>query len=571
MLAGCINDAPAAKQKREEGEPEAATGVTHKQAVVKQSFMVTAANPLATQAGYNVLKQGGSAVDAAIAVQLVLSLVEPQSSGIGGGAFMLYYDKAKGELLSFDGREVAPASATEDLFLNEQGKAVPWIDAVVGGRSVGVPGLFKMMEMAHQQHGKLPWKSLFADAISLAEEGFIVSPRLARLVQLEINPGLKKLTASSNYFFPNGQAIQAGERLKNPEFARVLKDVAEQGSDVFYHGWIGKDIAKAVQHSPISPGGLSVEDLQRYQAKQREPVCAPYRAFELCSMGPPSSGGVAVMQILGQLQAFDLSQLTTDDVTAAHLYTQSSRLAFADRNKYLADPDFVDVPTQQMLAPDYLQMRSRLINPEKDMGKAQPGEFPSLSRANDNAYELPSTTHMSIVDSQGNAVSMTSTIEMAFGSGVMVNGFLLNNQLTDFSKIPEVNGVKVANRVQALKRPRSSMAPMMVFNGDGSLRLVVGSPGGSRIINYVSQTLIGVLDWQMSIQDAINLPRITHRNDVTTLEKGTDLEDIKPALEAMGHKVSVRDLNSGLHGIEVFQDKLIGGADPRREGIVLGE
>ncbi|TLU67735.1 gamma-glutamyltransferase [Thalassotalea litorea] len=571
MLSGCINEAPVAKQKREEGEPEAATGVTQKQAVVKESFMVTAANPLATQAGYNILKQGGSAVDAAIAVQLVLSLVEPQSSGIGGGAFMLYFDKDKGELNTFDGREVAPASATEDMFLDEQGKPVSWIEAVVGGRSVGVPGLFKMMEMAHQQHGKLPWASLFEQAIQLAEQGFIVSPRLAKLVQLEINPGLKTLKTSSNYFFPNGKPLQAGMRLKNPEFARVLKDVAEQGSDVFYNGWIGKDIANAVQSSVVSPGGLSVSDMKNYSAKQRDPVCAPYRAFKLCSMGPPSSGGIAVMQILGQLQQFDLTPLASDDVKGVHLYTQSARLAFADRNKYIGDSAFVDVPVMQMLAPEYLEMRGGLIDPEKDMGKARPGVFSSLSRANDNAYELPSTTHMSIVDKDGNAVSMTATIEMAFGSGVMVNGFLLNNQLTDFSKTPEVDGVKVANRVQALKRPRSSMAPMMVFNGDGSLRLVVGSPGGSRIINYVSQTLIGVLDWKMSIQDAINLPRVTHRNDVTTLEKGTELEKLKPALEAMGHKVSIRDLNSGLHGIEVFQDKLVGGADPRREGVVLGE
>ncbi|TKB45772.1 gamma-glutamyltransferase [Thalassotalea mangrovi] len=571
VLSGCIHDTSMATQKREEGEPEAATGVTEKQVVESKSFMVTAANPLATQAGFNILKNGGSAVDAAIAVQLVLSLVEPQSSGIGGGAFMLYFDKDKGELRTYDGREIAPASATEDMFLDKQGNAVPWIEAVVGGRSVGVPGLIKMMEMAHQQHGKLPWATLFEQAIKLAEQGFIVSPRLARLVQLEINPGLTKLGAANQYFFPNGKPLQAGMVLKNPEFARVLRTVAELGSDAFYHGWIAKDIAAAVQNSAVSPGGLSEQDMANYQAKQRDPVCAPYRAYELCSMAPPSSGGIAVMQILGQLQQFDLSKLSAEDPQAIHLYTQSARLAFADRNRYLADPDFANVPTSQMLSADYLNMRGALIDSEKDMGKASPGEFKNLTRANDNAYELPSTTHMSIVDKDGNAVSMTATIEMAFGSGVMVNGFLLNNQLTDFSRTPEENGVKIANRVEPLKRPRSSMAPMMVFNGDGSLRLVVGSPGGSRIINYVSQTLIGVLDWNMSIQEAINMPRVTHRNDITTLEKGTNLEMLKPALEAMGHEVSIRDLNSGLHGIEVFGSKLVGGADPRREGIVLGE
>ncbi len=562
-------EAKQEKVARETREPEAATGLIAKQVVVGNKHMVASANPYASEAGFNVLEKGGSAIDAAIAVQLVLTLVEPQSSGIGGGTFILHWDKASKKMTTFDGRETAPQKATADLFLDENGKPLRWIDAVVGGRSVGVPGALDALKTAHSQYGKLPWNVLFEDAISLAEQGFIVSPRLAKLVGMRFNPGIAKLPKVNQYFFPNGEPIKAGEVLKNPELANVYRSIAEQGIDVFYKGWIADDIVNAVQHAKIAPGKLSKADMQSYKTRQRAPVCGPYKVYQLCGMAPPSSGGLAVIQILAQLEKFKLNEKSPTALSTVHLFTQSSRLAFADRNKYVADSDFVTVPTDELLSKDYLAMRSSMIDPTKDMGKAIAGKVQQLAYANDNALELPSTSHISVVDSDGNAISMTSSIEMGFGSAVMVNGFLLNNQLTDFSLAPKVNGQWVANRVTPNKRPRSSMAPMMVFNADGSLKLTIGSPGGSRIINYVAQTTLAILDNQLNPQEAINLPRVTNRNKVTTLEKGTVLTALKPQLEAMGHQVSIRDLNSGIQAIEVRDGKLFGGADPRREGKVL--
>lgn len=568
----CVTDTPSAKALLEDREPEAATGSQQLTSVTGHKFMVAAANPYASEAGYNVLAKGGSAIDAAIAVQLVLTLVEPQSSGIGGGAFILHYDNINNKLITFDGRETAPEKATQDLFLQDNGQPVRWIDAVVGGRSVGTPGVLKALELAHSKHGKLAWSELFIDAIRLAEQGFIVSPRMAKLVAMELNPGVTRLPAAAAYFFPNGEAVKAGTLLKNPQLANVYNAIAEQGTKVFYNGWIAKNIVKAVQESGIAPGRLSLNDLVNYRATETAAVCAGYKVYDVCGMAPPSSGGVAVIQILKQLEQHKLENLPVNGAQAIHLFSQSSRLAFADRARYIADPDFVDVPVRQLLSDQYLTERGALINATHDMGKAEAGEFQSLvALADDNAIEMPSTSHISIVDADGNAISMTTSVEMAFGSAVFVDGFLLNNQLTDFSLSPAVNGQLVANRLAPFKRPRSSMSPTMVFNEDGSLRLVVGSPGGSRIINYVAKTIIGVLDWQLDIQDAINLANITNRNDVTTLEKSTDIEVIKPVLEAMGHQVYVRDLNSGIHGIEVFSDKLVGGADPRREGKVFSQ
>jgi len=558
--------------KREIREPEAATGYQAKKAVYGKRFMVAAANPYASQAGFNILEQGGSAVDAAIAVQLVLTLVEPQSSGIGGGTFMLYWDNKHKKMTSFDGRETAPSGATSDLFLDKQGKPLKWIDAVVGGRSVGVPGVMATFKKAHSQYGKLPWATLFTQAITLADNGFVVSPRLEKLLTANFNPGLHKLTEINQYFFPNGESVKAGDVLVNKKLAKVYRSIAKEGIDVFYRGWLAKKIVDTVQHSTIAPGLLSMEDMTAYQAKERAPVCGPYREFTLCGMAPPSSGGVTVIQILAQLQRFNLAQYPVNSAQAIHLYTQSSRLAFADRNRYIADADFVSIPVEGLLSPDYLAKRSALINAEKDMGKAYAGKPEGAVALTDgNTIERPSTSHLSIIDAQGNAISMTSSIENAFGSALMVEGFILNNQLTDFSFIPKKNGQLLANRVQANKRPRSSMAPMMIFNKDKSLKLLVGSPGGSRIINYVSQTIIGVLDWQLNPQEAINLPKITNRNYVTTLERGTSAQTLQPILEAKGHTVHIRDLNSGLHAIELTKSGLVGGADPRREGVVLAK
>ncbi len=570
FTSACVMEQSEAQLPREDREPEAATGSQNSAAVTGHDFMVVAANPYASQAGYNILAKGGNAIDAAIAVQLVLTLVEPQSSGIGGGAFILYFDKETKNLTTFNGRETAPENASQELFMQANGKPVSWIDAVVGGRSVGVPGVLKALELAHQKHGKLAWSELFIDAIKLAEQGFIVSPRMAKLVAMSFNPGVKKLPAARQYFFPDGEPLPVGSILKNPQLAIVYKALAREGSKVFYNGWIAKNIVKAVQQASIAPGSLTLTDLANYRAVEEPAVCGSYKVYNVCGMAPPSSGGVAVLQILKQLEQHNMADYPVNDGDALHLFSQSSRLAYADRARYMADPDFIDVPVAQLLSTDYLTTRGKLIDVKQDMGTAVAGEFENaIALANDNAIEMPSTSHISIVDREGNAISMTTSIEMAFGSAVFVDGFLLNNQLTDFSLSPKVNGKLVANRLQPFKQPRSSMAPTMVFNQDGSLRLVVGSPGGSRIINYVSQTIIAVLDWQLDIQSAIDLPKITNRNGSTTLEKNTKLEAIKQQLESKGHKVAIRDLNSGIHGIEVFSDKLVGGADPRREGKVV--
>ncbi|WP_019027474.1 gamma-glutamyltransferase [Colwellia piezophila] len=561
----------AAQATREIREPEAATGFNQKQAVTAKQYMVVAANPYASRAGLLMLDKGGSAVDAAIAAQLVLSLVEPQSSGIGGGGFMLHWHNKTQKLTTFDGRETAPQKATSALFLDEQGQPLNWAEAVVGGKSVGVPGLLAALSDAHKKFGVLPWQALFQPAIELAQSGFIVSNRLEKLLAMNFNPGLHTLPEIKNYFSPNGVRVKAGDTLKNPKLAKALVSISIEGVDVFYQGWIAKKIVNKVQYAILSPGLLSLEDMRGYQAIERPSVCGPYHQYKVCGMAPPSSGGITVIQILAQLQKFDLAQYPPNSLHAIHLLTQSSRLAFADRNKYIADSDFVSVPVEGLLAADYLAKRAALIDEEKDMGQAIAGQPDNaLVLANDNAIERPSTTHLAIVDKQGNAISMTSSIENGFGSALMVQGFILNNQLTDFSLAPKRHGELVANRVQPLKRPRSSMAPMMVFNADNSLRLVVGSPGGSRIINYVAQTIVAVLDWQLNVQQAINLPKVTNRNVVTTLEVDTDIAKLKPALEARGHRVKVKPLNSGLHAIELTSDGLVGGADPRREGLALG-
>ncbi|MDP4984475.1 MAG: gamma-glutamyltransferase [Pseudoalteromonas tunicata] len=556
---------------REDREPEAKTGFEIKKTVIGQKYMVAAANPYAVKAGQAMLEQGGSAVDAAIAVQLVLTLVEPQSSGIGGGAFILHYDQQKNTLITYDGRETAPATATPELFLDNNGKAVPWIKAVVGGRSVGVPGVLAALAKAHAKDGKLPWASLFKPAIELAEQGFVVSPRLALLLKKQFNPGVHQLAVTKDYFFPNGEALKAGTIKKNPELAAFYRTLAKEGISAFYQGDNAKKLAETVQNSAVAPGLLTEQDVNNYQAKLREPVCAPYHQYKVCSMGPPSSGGIAVLEMLSLLEQKNLKQYQPNDVMALHYFTQASRLAFADRDVYLGDPDFVSLDVMRLLDKEYINTRAKLIT-DKDMGEASVGE-PNikLAFAKDDAYEMPSTSHMSIIDAKGNAISMTTSIEMAFGSALMTNGYLLNNQLTDFALSPHKNGKPLINRVEGNKRPRSSMSPMMVFNADGSLRLIVGSPGGSRIINYVAQTIIGVLDWQLSLQQAIDLPKITNRNKITSLEKDTALVDAKTTFEQLGHTVQMVDLNSGLHGIEVINGKYYGGADPRREGIVLSD
>src|SRR6266850_608772 len=552
--------------------PEPATAVVPKQLVTSQRFMVVAANPLAARAGYDAIRRGGSAVDAAIAVELVLGLVEPQSSGLGGGGFLLHYSARDAKLETYDGRETAPASAKPGRFLGADGRPLDWPDAVVSGKSVGVPGLLRLFELAHRGHGKLPWAKLFEPAIRLAQEGFPISPRLNALVaadrflQLDAN-------ARRYFYLPDGKAKPAGTLLKNPEYAAVLKRVAAGGADAFYRGEIARDIAAAVRSHKRGPGDLVEADFSAYSAIRREPLCGAYRRWKVCGMPPPSSGGFAVLQILEILERFDLSALKADSVGAVHLFSEAGRLAYADRNLYIADPDFVKAPLAALLESRYLASRAKLIDPKHSMGQARAGNPAGVSASYGlaEALELPATSHVSIVDAEGNAVALTASVEAAFGNRQMVRGFFLNNELTDFSWAPEEDGKPVANRVEPRKRPRSSMAPTMVFDEKGKLTLVIGSPGGHSIINYVALTIVNVLDWNMDIQKAIDAPRMGSRNGPTELEQGTKLELLAPALERMGHSVRIRPEASGLHGIVRTATGWAGGADPRREGVALGD
>ena len=552
--------------------PERATGYLSKAPVVSRHSMIVAAHPQAVRAGQWVLNQGGNALDASIAVQMVLNLVEPQSSGIGGGGFMLFYDASNKRLHTFDGRETAPAGALPDMFMDENGQPVKFYQAVVGGKSVAVPGLLRMLEMAHRQHGKLRWSLLFQPAIELAEKGFPVSYRLHELLRQE--RFLAQSEPARTYFYnSDGSPKNEGEKIRNPQFARLLKQVARQGADAFYHGEVAKDIVAAVQSHSNHPGSLSITDLADYQAKTRNAVCAPYRAFKICGVPPPSSGGVTLLQMLGILEQFNMAALEPNSVEAVHLISEAGKIAYADRNHYLADPDFVQVPTFSLLEPAYLKQRAETLNFHRSLGKALPGllsDDGSADFGTGEAIEFPSTTHISIVDSEGNAVSMTSTIENAFGSRIMVHGFLLNNEMTDFSFVPEKNGIPVANRIAPGKRPRSSMAPTIAFDRQGNVRIIIGSPGGAPIINYVAKTLIGVIDWEMDIQEAVSLPNFGSQNGPTLLEKGTVLEAHALSLKALGHEVQLSEMNSGLHGITRFPFHWVGGADPRREGVARG-
>lgn len=549
--------------------PEGGSGYTEKSLVRAEHFMVVTANPLATQAGYQMLEKGGSAMDAAIAAQLVLNLTEPQSSGIGGGGFAVYYRQADGSLTTYDGRETAPGAARADRFLRD-GRPLPFGELVNSGISVGVPGLVRMMELAHRHEGKLPWAELFEPAIQIAENGFTVSHRLHTM--LARSRSLARQPAAAAYYLdPNGEPWPVGHILKNPEFAEVLREIAGHGADAFYTGEIARDIVAAVNNHS-RPGDLALADLSSYEAKERRAVCAGYREYEVCGMPPPSSGVVGLLQMLGILEQFPMSSYGPTSAQAVHYFSEAGRLAFADRDYYLADPDFVDVPVEALLDRDYLKARAGLISAETSMGVAPPGDpvsrLPELGR--DNALELPSTTHIVAADREGNVLSMTTSVESAFGSKIFVRGFLLNNQLTDFSLLPaDQEGRPVANRVEPDKRPRSTMAPVIVLKDEKPF-LAVGSPGGSAIMNYVAKALVGVIDWGLDIQQAIALPNYGSRNRETELERGTELEQLVQPLRRMGHQVSVHEFPSGLHGIVIDDGRLWAGADPRREGVAMG-
>ena len=553
-----------------EVQPEPSTGYAAKQAVHAKRFMVVAAHPLAARAGYVVLKAGGHAVEAAIASQRVLALVEPQSSGLGGGGFALVYAASGQRLFAWDGRETAPAAATPDRFLTREGRPLRYREAVGSGKSVGVPGLVRLLEALHRRHGRTQWPRLFEPAIRTAEEGFKISPRLEKLIAQD--PLLPSSPSAKPYFFrADGSPRRSGERLRNPELAQVLRRVAAEGADAFYSGDIARDIVAAVRAHPV-PGDITADDLERYRVIERAAICTDYRARRVCGMPPPSSGGITVAMILGLLERFPLDRMRPASLEAVHLFAEAGRLAYADRDHYIADPEFVQQPVAQLLDRGYLRRRSLMISRNRSLGTARPGVLPAVApRAADTTPELPSTTHLSVVDAEGNAVALTSSVESAFGSRIMVRGFLLNNQLTDFAWIPRDAQGEAANRVEGGKRPRSSMAPTIVFDVQDRLRLVLGSPGGHQIINFVAETLVGVIDWKLDIQRAVSLPSFGSRNRGTDIEKGTRLEALAPQLRARGHEVHVLEMPSGLHGIAVTAQELAGGADPRREGVALGD
>jgi gamma-glutamyltranspeptidase/glutathione hydrolase len=543
---------------------------THVEPTKAKDWMVAAAHPLAVEAGAAVLRDGGTAADAMVAVQAVLGLVEPQSSGLGGGAFLVWYDANTGEVTTLDGRETAPLAATPRLFLGRDGEPLKFFEAVVGGRSVGVPGTPMMMQEAHRKWGRSQWPNLFEAAITHAEEGFTVTPRMAASVARDAER-LASHPDTAAYFLPGGTPLAAGTLLENPAYAASLKMMAAEGAAPFYTGEIAADIVRAVRGAD-NPGVLSAVDLALYQVKERPAVCAEYRAHDVCGMGPPSSGGLTVGQILGLIASYDIAELGPDSADAWRLIGDASRLAFADRGRYMADSDYVPVPSAGLLATDYLAERAKLLDGIAALETVEPGtpEFDhALNYADGESFAQPSTSHISIVDSYGNALSMTTTIENGFGSRVMTNGFLLNNELTDFSFRSHRDGVPVANRVEPGKRPRSSMAPTIVLK-DGKPALVVGSPGGSRIIGYVAKTIVAHVDWGLDVQAAIDLPHLVNRFGTYDIESESAAMEFGEPLTGMGYKVNARDLNSGLHAISVGR-RLQGGADNRREGLAYGE
>lgn len=551
-------------------QPEISTGLSTASVAKGQDFMIVTANPHATKAGYNILKRGGSAADAAIAAQLVLGLVEPQSSGLGGGAFVLYYDAEKKELKTIDARESAPGLAGPFLF-HEDGKPMAFKDAWLSGKSVGVPAIPRLLADLHQIYGKVTWMELFEDAKRLAQDGFTVSPRLAKMIDKR-SDDLQKFPLSAAYFLDdNNNALPVGHILKNPDYFETLSSLAFYGVNGFYNGDIASNIVAAIQNAPNGAGFMTLADLQNYQIKQRKPVCAPYRTYIVCSMGEPSSGALTVLQILGMLEGYNLKNLGADNPESWSLIAQASALAFADRNKYMADPDFVNTPGVALLDPQYLQERRKLIDPNTPLETIQAGMPPLWDGplyAKGNTIDKPGTSHISIIDRDGNVLSMTTTIESAFGSHIMTNGFLLNNELTDFSfKSFDDDGNLVANMVEGGKRPRSSMSPTIVFDLEGNPVLVIGSAGGSRIIGYVLQRIIAVLDWGMDIDEALSMKHILARSSVIEMEEAGE---IKNSLEKKGFETKVRDLNSGLTAIHIHDDIYKGAADPRREGSAMG-
>ena len=580
-LALLIATASVHAQDATQAAPEVATGYVAKTGWSAKKYMVAAANPLAADAGYQMLKQGGAAIDAAIATQLVLTLVEPQSSGIGGGAFLMYFDGK--HVQSYDGRETAPAAADEHLFQDKDGKPLPRMEGIVGGRSVGAPGVLRMLEMAHKEHGKLPWKTLFEPAIKLAENGFAISPRLYGLLNWD-KYLVRDPVAAACFYDKDKKPWPVGHVLKNPQLAKTLREIADGGADAFYKGRIARDIAAKVAAHPTNPGKLTAADIAGYKAKERPPVCSDYKAWTVCGAPPPSTGGISIAQMLGILEVKNIAPYAPVQgvlgADAIHLFSEAGRLAYADRNRYIADTDFVPLPGKgiaSLIDKGYLARRAALIT-DRSMGRAPFGTPQDMQVAwgEDNAIEKPSTSHLVAVDEYGGGLSMTTSVEDAFGARQMVDGFMLNNQLTDFSFDSQDENGPIANRVQAGKRPRSAMSPTLVFDkATGKLVLATGSPGGTAIINYVAKVLVGTLDWNLNVQQAISLPNFGSRNGPTELETGRVAPAVIEQLRARGHQVREIDQTSGLQGFQRMkvngEEVWFGCADPRREGAVRGD
>jgi gamma-glutamyltranspeptidase/glutathione hydrolase len=586
LVSGCssappttpVNDAFAADMR----QPEGPSGISTQPGWNGRKFAIASAHPLASAAGLAMLQAGGAAVDAAVAAQMVLTLVEPQSSGIGGGALLLHYDGRA--TVAFDGRETAPAAVSETLFIKPDGQPMHFHEAVVGGRAVGVPGTVRMLEMAHAEYGKLPWASLFEPAIRLAEDGFAVGQRLHTLLQAD--PHLRKDPQAAVYFYGrDGQPPAIGSTLRNPELADVLRRIAGDGSRALHAGEIAQAVVDKVQGHPDNPGTLSLADMAAYQPRRRSPICsrhtpravAPPRSYVICGFPPPASGAIAIAQILGILDHTEAPALAFSDPLWMHYYGEASRLAFADRAQYVADPDFVTAPGgdwQALISPAYLAERARLIGP-RSMHLASPGTPSAQARSQAPMPEQVEhgTSHLSVVDGYGNALALTMTIEDAFGARQMVRGFLLNNELSDFSfTARDGRGTPIANRVEPGKRPRSSMSPTLVFDAQtGELVMSGGSPGGALIIHYTAKLLYATAYWGLGPQQAIDLPNFGSLNGPILLEEKRFTASFIAALQARGHAVREIPMNSGLQAILKDAGGYAGGADPRREGRVMGE
>lgn len=540
-------------------------------AFAQKTGVASSADPRATEAGMEILRKGGSAADAAMAMMLALTVVEPQSSGIGGGGFLLHQNVSEGTLSTINGRETAPAAATPDRFMGADGKPLGFLKAMPGGRSVGVPGNLRLMAQAHAKWGKLPWKDLFGPAIRLADKGFVVNAVLAeRLKQVE--PLWKQFPATQKLFWKNGKPFTEGTLVKNPAMAKALREIAKKGADSFYAGTIARNIVATIAKAPVNPGDMTMADLANYKAIEQNALCAPYRVYVVCGMAPPSSGATTVLQILGTLEKFDLKTLGRDNPQSWHLIHEAMRLAYADREKYLGDPAFISVPAQGMIDKGYLATRAALINPDKSAARYEAGTPPgALSRTAAVSGEIAGTTHFVAVDKSGNIANMTSTIEGIFGSQLVANGFFLNNELTDFTFAPDKDGAPVANRVEGGKRPLSSMSPTIVYDSNGRAIMALGSAGGKRIIMHVTKTLIAALDFGLPLDQAIALPNIYFGTETVQVEEGTALSAMTDALSAYGRKVVATDLASKVNGVQLTPNGWIGAADPRSPGTALVE